>query len=76
MEDELDTIASGDKTYKEVLDDFYIPFNNILEKVEKKVDDIKGSLQESTDVICEKCGKPMIIKWGRNGKFMACFRIS
>jgi len=72
MEDELDTIATGGKSYKEVLDDFYIPFNNILEKVEKKVDDIKGSLQESTDVICEKCGKPMIIKWGRNGKFMAC----
>jgi DNA topoisomerase-1 len=72
MEDELDTIASGEKTYKEVLDDFYIPFSNVLDKVEKKVNDIKESLQEETKEVCDKCGKPMIIKWGRNGKFMAC----
>jgi DNA topoisomerase-1 len=72
MEDELDTISTGEKTYKEVLDDFYIPFNKILQQVETEVSDIKGSLQQSTNEVCEKCQKPMVIKWGRNGKFMAC----
>ena len=72
MENELDTISTGEKTYKEVLDNFYIPFNKILEQVETEVKEIKNSLQRSTNEICEKCQKPMIIKWGRNGKFMAC----
>jgi DNA topoisomerase I len=72
MEDELDTIASGEQTYKKVLDDFYLPFNEALLSVENKTDEIKGSLQEATSEVCEKCGRPMVIKFGRNGKFMAC----
>jgi DNA topoisomerase-1 len=72
MEDELDTIASGKRQYKTVLDDFYHPFNTSLEKVSQHTGAIKKSTQEATDVTCELCGKPMIIKWGRNGKFMAC----
>jgi len=72
MEDELDTISTGEKTYKEVLDNFYIPFNNILKQVETEMKDIKNSLQTTTGEVCEKCHKPMVIKWGRNGKFMAC----
>ena len=72
MEEELDTIASGKRDYKTVLDDFFIPFSNSLEKVSKNTTAIKKSMQESTDEVCELCGKPMIIKWGRNGKFMAC----
>jgi DNA topoisomerase-1 len=72
MEEELDTIASGKRTYKKVLDDFYHPFIRSLEKVEKHTHKIKKSLQEVTDEMCELCGKPMIIKWGRNGRFMAC----
>src|SRR5512146_3218744 len=72
MEEELDTIASGKNDYRSVMDDFYIPFNESLEKVSKKASSIKKSLQEETDEICELCGKPMIIKWGRNGRFMAC----
>jgi len=72
MEDELDTISTGEKTYKEVLDNFYIPFNNILKQVETEMKDIKNSLQTTTNEVCEKCQKPMVIKWGRNGKFMAC----
>jgi DNA topoisomerase-1 len=43
-----------------------------VEGVNKKSSAIKKSLQESTDEVCELCGKPMIIKWGRNGRFMAC----
>jgi DNA topoisomerase I len=72
MEEELDTIASGKRTYKKVLDDFYHPFIRSLQKVEKHTSKIKKSLQEVTDDVCELCGKPMIIKWGRNGRFMAC----
>jgi DNA topoisomerase I len=72
MEEELDTIASGKQTYRKVLDDFYFPFTHSLDKVSKKTDQIKRSLQEETGETCELCGKPMIIKWGRNGRFMAC----
>jgi DNA topoisomerase-1 len=72
MEEELDTVASGKNDYIHVLDDFYTPFNESLEKASKKTSAIKKSLQEATEEKCELCGKPMIIKWGRNGKFMAC----
>ena len=72
MEEELDTIASGQSTYRRVLDDFYHPFIRDLEGVDKKSAAIKKSLQEPTNEICDICGKPMIIKWGRNGRFMAC----
>ncbi|HEY3251656.1 MAG TPA: type I DNA topoisomerase, partial [Ignavibacteria bacterium] len=72
MEGELDKIADGDLTYKKVLDDFYKPFNTDLEKLEKKAKDIKASLIEKTDIVCDKCGKKMIIKWGRNGRFLSC----
>ncbi len=72
MEEELDTIASGKNEYKKVLDDFYIPFHESLEKVSKKTSSIKKSMQIETDEVCDVCGKPMLIKWGRNGRFMAC----
>jgi DNA topoisomerase-1 len=72
MEEELDTIAMGRQPYKRVMEDFYRPFIRDLEGVEKHSAAIKKSLQETTDEICELCGKPMIIKWGRNGRFMAC----
>ncbi len=72
MEEELDTIASGKQSYRKVMEDFYHPFMKDLEGVEKKSGAIKKSLQEATEEICELCGKPMIIKWGRNGRFMAC----
>ncbi|MDH4069601.1 MAG: type I DNA topoisomerase, partial [Ignavibacteria bacterium] len=72
MEEELDTIAEGKNTYEKVMEDFYHPFMRDLEGVDKKAAGIKKSLQEKTDEVCETCGKPMIIKWGRNGRFMAC----
>jgi DNA topoisomerase-1 len=72
MEDELETIATGEQTYRKVMEDFYHPFMRDIERVEKTVSVIKKSLQETTDEVCEVCGKPMIIKWGRNGRFMAC----
>jgi len=72
METELDTIASGKEEYVKVMKDFYDPFIHAFEKVDKIASTIKKSLQEKTDEPCDVCGRPMIIKWGRNGRFMAC----
>jgi DNA topoisomerase I len=72
MEEELDTIAEGKRTYQRVMEDFYHPFMKDVEGVDKNSAAIKKSLQEKTDDVCDQCGKPMIIKWGRNGRFMAC----
>ena len=72
MEGELDTIASGKEEYVKVMKDFYDPFIHAFDKVDKISTTIKKSLQEKTDELCEVCGRPMIIKWGRNGRFMAC----
>lgn len=78
MEEELDTIANGESTYKKVLDDFYIPFNKDLEKAESQAPSIKKSLTERTDILCPECGKEtgavMLKKWGRNGQFLTCER--
>jgi DNA topoisomerase I len=72
MEEELDTIASGAQTYQRVMEDFYRPFIRDVEGVDRNSAAIKKSLQEPTEEVCDLCGKPMIIKWGRNGRFMAC----
>ena len=72
MEEELDTIATGKREYLTVMRDFYEPFSKALEKASEKASAIKKSLIVKTEEVCELCGKPMIIKWGRNGRFMAC----
>jgi DNA topoisomerase I len=68
MEEELDTIASGEVPYLKVMNDFYGPFMELLNSVSAE----DARLQEETEEVCEKCGKPMIKRWGRNGKFLAC----
>ncbi len=68
MEEELDTIASGESSYLKVMTEFYGPFMKLLDSVSPD----EARLQEETDEKCEKCGSPMIIRWGRNGKFLAC----
>jgi DNA topoisomerase-1 len=72
MEDELDKIAEGKIDYLKVMNDFYIPFNTDLEHLNTKTKEIKESLQEITEIECEKCGSKMMIKWGRNGRFLSC----
>ncbi|HMB67985.1 MAG TPA: type I DNA topoisomerase [bacterium] len=72
MEEELDRIEAGDDPWVRVIGDFYGPFRVDLDKVEAGADDLKKELEEKTDKVCEKCGSPMIIKWGRNGRFLAC----
>ena len=71
MEDQLDQIEEGKMEWVKALQDFYKPFKIDLEEAEKKMKDLKSQVEE-TDEVCEKCGQPMIIKWGRFGKFMAC----
>jgi DNA topoisomerase-1 len=72
MEEELDKIATGEINYKKVLDDFYMPFESDLELLNSLTKEIKESLQKETDIICDKCGSKMLIKWGRNGRFLSC----
>ncbi len=72
MEAELDKVEEGKDQWVKVLKDFYLPFEINLKRVEKEKTQIKNRLEEKTDVICEKCGRPMVIKWGKNGKFLAC----
>jgi DNA topoisomerase-1 len=72
MENDLDQIETGKADWVEVVRQFYIPFNEQLEALSSKHKEIKESLTETTDEKCENCGSPMVIKWGRNGRFLAC----
>jgi len=72
MEEKLDQIESGDKDRVEVLKEFYRPFNAAIEKAMDKKDEIRESLQETTGEKCPECGRDLVEKWGRNGKFIAC----
>lgn len=71
MEEEFDKIAEGNEKWKEVIREFYTPFEKVVEKVEKELEHVKLEYEES-DVPCEKCGRMMVIKYGKYGKFLAC----
>jgi DNA topoisomerase-1 len=71
MEEKLDEIEEGNAKWQVVLGDFYTGFKEDLAKAEVTMRDVKRE-EEATEHVCEKCGKPMIIRWGRNGQFMAC----
>jgi DNA topoisomerase I len=68
MEEDLDRVASGEVSWREVIGEFYGPFEKQLAE---KQDTITKMIEETSDT-CEKCGKPMIIRMGRFGRFMAC----
>ena len=71
MEVELDEIEEGKMDWREAMSEFYERFQKDLEHAERHMTDIKR-MEEPTGEICEKCGKPLVIKWGRFGKFIAC----
>ncbi|HSU61286.1 MAG TPA: type I DNA topoisomerase [Bryobacteraceae bacterium] len=71
MEQELDEIEEGKLEWRVAMADFYGRFQKDLEHAERHMTDIKR-MEEPTDKICEKCGKPMVIKWGKHGRFLAC----
>ncbi len=73
MEQELDTVESGEIQWVELLDDFYTDFEKTLKKAKADMQGVKIHLKEDeTDIICEKCGRKMVVKVGRYGKFIAC----
>jgi len=71
MEGDLDKVEDGSVDWRKLLGGFYEPFKGELEKARTEMRDVKRE-EIATEWVCEKCGKPMIIKWGRNGNFLAC----
>ncbi len=73
VEDELDAVQRGEENWVETLRRFYDGFDKSVQKAKKEMDGVKIRLKEDeTGEFCEKCGRPMVIKVGRYGKFMAC----
>ncbi|MFN3604125.1 MAG: type I DNA topoisomerase [Leptonema sp. (in: bacteria)] len=72
MEEELDQIASSQLNWVETLRNFYTPFSKTIQFAMENMDSLKTYLNEETNYICEKCGRKMLKKIGRNGYFLAC----
>ena len=71
IEDEFDEIAEGKEKWKNMIREFYGPFKANVDKVEKELEHVKLE-DEVSDVVCDKCGRMMVYKYGRYGKFLAC----
>jgi len=71
MEKKLDEVEEGKVEWKEIIREFYPPFEKMIETAEEKIDAVEIE-DEKTDIICESCGRNMVIKYGRFGKFLAC----
>ena len=73
MEEKLDEVEHGHEEWVELLDEFYSDFDKTLKKVKEEMEGVKLQLKEDqTDIICDKCGRQMVVKVGRYGKFIAC----
>ena len=73
MEEQLDAVERGDTEWVALLRDFYTDFDKTLKKAKADMQGVKIQLEEDkTDIICEKCGRQMVVKVGRYGKFIAC----
>lgn len=71
MEKRLDDVEMGKEEWKQIIRDFYPDFKKSVENAAEKLEKIEIK-DEETDIICEKCGRNMVIKYGRYGKFLAC----
>ncbi|MDI3507938.1 MAG: topoisomerase [Clostridiales bacterium] len=71
MEQMLDDVEEGQKDWHNVISEFYFPFKSVLDKADQSIEKVDVP-DEQSDVICEKCGRRMVIKQGRYGKFLAC----
>jgi DNA topoisomerase-1 len=71
MEEELDMVEEGRLPWLEVMKEFYGPFKEDLERAKSDMKSVKTE-ETPTDIVCNRCGKMMVIKWGRKGKFLAC----
>ena len=73
MEEDLDKVEHGDEQWVELLDNFYVDFDKTLKKAKEDMEGVKIKLKEDeTDIVCENCGRKMVVKVGRYGKFIAC----
>ncbi len=73
VENDLDAVQRGDEQWVDTLQTFYDDFDKTVQKAKKAMDGVKIHLKEDeTDEICDKCGRPMVVKHGRFGKFIAC----
>jgi DNA topoisomerase-1 len=70
MEDQLDQVATGEQDWMALLHSFTQDFNPTLERAKQEMSEVKAGIQ--TDVVCDQCGRPMVIKFGKNGEFLAC----
>jgi DNA topoisomerase-1 len=71
MEEKLDEIEEGREKWTDTLADFYRRFSENLDYAEKNMPDYKR-MERPTEQVCEKCGRPMVIRWGKHGSFLAC----
>jgi len=71
MEEELDEIEEGKIDWRAAIAEFYEKFDRDLQHAAEHMTDIKR-MEKPTDLLCEKCGKPLVIKWGKHGSFIAC----
>jgi len=72
METKLDEVEENRINWPEMIKEFWFPFKTTVDEVSKSVESYKGTLDETTDLLCEKCGKPLLKKLGRFGYFLAC----
>ena len=71
VETEFDNIAEGKENWKKMIEEFYGPFEENVERVEKELEHVE-LVDEVSDIPCDKCGRMMVYKYGRFGKFLAC----
>ena len=72
MEDELDRIEDGKENWVETVRQFYGSWSDSLRDANSRRRELKRSLQQETEIACEECHRNMVVKWGRNGRFLAC----
>ena len=71
VETEFDNIAEGKENWKKMIEEFYGPFEENVERVEKELEHVE-LVDEVSDIPCDKCGRMMVYKYGKFGKFLAC----
>ncbi len=72
MEDDLDRVEQGEIEYTTLLRDFYTQFTEWIHAAKDRTKGLKQELHRESGIMCEKCGKPMVVKWSKNGEFLAC----
>ncbi|MEO0184634.1 MAG: type I DNA topoisomerase [candidate division WOR-3 bacterium] len=72
MEEELDQVEAGKKKWQDVVREFYEPFEATMKSANADADNIKKDIHQTVEKKCPKCDRPMVIRWGKYGKFLAC----